>query len=376
MVFDTPYKFGHYYAGDLKSFSKLEAFEWSKRFGTKFGWNFNEEFYDTIDWKKEPLEPLEELYKNRCVQIRNNYDYVVLWYSGGADSSNILDYWLKNNIKLDEIAIYWNYGTTKNANNIVNAEIFNVVLPKIKQLQKQGYDFKINLINYPDYLNETLNFLKNNTEYYLNRFTAINAPIRHLLRHFVKDWKKIIDSGKKMVFVYGYDKPMIGYENNKHYVVFQDGCSNSYYNQYFYKHGWFEEYFYWTPDYYKILLKQSHEILKFIKSCHHPMFYIRHPYKKEGYYGFGYNSKLNMYLSEKSAKKIIYPTWNDETFSIGKSWFNSTFSKRDLWFTENNNKEVSLYNAISHDLLSKYSLDKKNLSNSLLPCFSKKYYLE
>jgi len=50
-------------------------------------------------------ESLDFLYALRARQLREKYDYLVLYFSGGADSTNILKTFIDNNIFLDEIVM-------------------------------------------------------------------------------------------------------------------------------------------------------------------------------------------------------------------------------------------------------------------------------
>lgn len=66
---------------------------------------FNEEVFDKIDWTIEPSFSLKELYTQRAQQLRDDYDYLILSYSGGSDSHEILGTFLENNIFIDEIQV-------------------------------------------------------------------------------------------------------------------------------------------------------------------------------------------------------------------------------------------------------------------------------
>ena len=66
--------------------------------GFNIKYNFN-----IFDWSKEPTESWKELKKQRAQHIRDNYDYVVLYFSGGSDSTTVLNSFYDNNIYIDEI---------------------------------------------------------------------------------------------------------------------------------------------------------------------------------------------------------------------------------------------------------------------------------
>lgn len=59
-----------------------------------------------VDFSVEPNETLEELYRQRAQQLRDKYNYLILMYSGGADSHEMLMSFLNNNIYLDEVRTY------------------------------------------------------------------------------------------------------------------------------------------------------------------------------------------------------------------------------------------------------------------------------
>lgn len=60
--------------------------------------------FDDVNWT-EPTETFKELCKQRAQQIRDSYDYIILSFSGGSDSTTVLNTFLENNIYIDEILI-------------------------------------------------------------------------------------------------------------------------------------------------------------------------------------------------------------------------------------------------------------------------------
>ena len=147
MITIHPDKFGFYTVGDYKTYSKIEAIQLSKTTAEPSVWHFNDEVFSAANWTQDPPIDLLELYKARARQIRDNYDYIVLFYSGGSDSHNILKCWLQADCKIDEIASFYNYDATKDKQSYLNAEITNVVIPHIELLKQHGFDFKFRLID-------------------------------------------------------------------------------------------------------------------------------------------------------------------------------------------------------------------------------------
>ena len=67
---------------------------------------FSPEFFSNKYWKQEPKESYEELLKQRCLQLRDTYSYIRVMFSGGADSTTMLNVFLRNGIHIDEINAY------------------------------------------------------------------------------------------------------------------------------------------------------------------------------------------------------------------------------------------------------------------------------
>jgi hypothetical protein len=129
--------FGYYTVGKLKMYSQIEAVEVSQRLNLPIDWHFNEEVFNRCDWTVEPTESISNLYQKRCEQLREKYDHLVLVYSGGADSDNILNFFIENNVRLDEVVSFIDYEGSQNKLSKFNAEIFEVAIPKIKNIQEK-----------------------------------------------------------------------------------------------------------------------------------------------------------------------------------------------------------------------------------------------
>ena len=145
-VFPHPDKFGYYQIGDRKTYSKIEALEWQRSSGHFPEWYFNRQVFDHMDWFIEPSVDLWTMYQARARQIRETYDYCVIFYSGGSDSHNLLSAWLDAGCKVDEIATFHYYAGSNNQQSFMNAEVTNVAIPTAQTLAKQ-YEFKHRLID-------------------------------------------------------------------------------------------------------------------------------------------------------------------------------------------------------------------------------------
>jgi asparagine synthetase B (glutamine-hydrolysing) len=84
-------QWGYYEVNNKKYFLLREAYEQVTHVN-QIKFNFHDDWFMRMNTSVEPTQSLDELYRQRVQQIRKKYDYVVLAYSGGADSHNILKY--------------------------------------------------------------------------------------------------------------------------------------------------------------------------------------------------------------------------------------------------------------------------------------------
>ena len=126
--------FGVYRVGDFDFYSKVEAIEMHTKTGIHPYWDFNEAVYRSRDWTVEPSVDLSELYRRRAQQLRDKYDYLVLWYSSGADSDNVLRSFLDNDILIDEVASFVNFeGNGDKDDYYLNGEVYNIAAKNIEK---------------------------------------------------------------------------------------------------------------------------------------------------------------------------------------------------------------------------------------------------
>ena len=83
-------------------------------------WNFNQAVFAKQAQMPRIGVPILELYKQRALQLRDKYDYLILAYSGGADSDNILKVFQQNNIYLDEVWCDWPSSLVEKSNYVIS----------------------------------------------------------------------------------------------------------------------------------------------------------------------------------------------------------------------------------------------------------------
>lgn len=371
---NDPFKHGYYEVNGHRTFSKLEAIELQNRTGHWPDWNFNKETFQQVNWQQESPIDLMTLYRTRARQIRQAYDYVVLFYSGGSDSNNILGAWVQEGLKIDEIASFWNIDGAKDRDDFMNDEVDKVVLPRIKQMQNAGYDFKFRLIDLTEHTVKFIESVDQDYIYYVNNHFSPNNIVKNQFRERIKDYADLIAQGKSVCFVWGIEKPQIFPDGDRHFLQFFDIVDNcvTAYTQSRAKQGWYDELFYWTPDMPELVVKQAHTLLRFVETCDIPHFYQTKSNR------YGYNKRLNKYLTSEAAKTVLYPTWDPNTYCNGKA-SSMVFSERDRWFWVSNIQTRDNIEALGKryfKTIGDFWLNKPNDPHGGIKCHcSPRYYL-
>lgn len=332
---EYPNKHGVYRVGNLNFYSKLEAIEMHVRTGIHPHWDFNEAVFKSYDWTVEPQESITELYRRRAQQLREKYDYIVLMYSSGADSRNILDTFINNDIKLDELCSWVNYDATADKTNYLNAEIFENVLPQVSELQTTCPWLKHRIIDLTkhtiDYFSDSI---KNKFDwiYDLNTFFNPNSATRANLPMKIKDWTDMMYAGKKVCILQGREKPRIIHKDGKFMLRFLDIIDDaaSVSAQAGLK-PYYDEFFYWQPDIPEIIIKQAHLIKNYLSQPN-----VEHlPFVSERKSDLAYREidGKTHWLSQHGMHQLIYPQWDITTFQKPKMP-SIIYSLRDTWFLD------------------------------------------
>ena len=325
--------------GNLDVFSKVEALELSARINQPISWHYNDEIFDQYDWTQEPEQGLSELYQERARQIRAQYDHVILFYSGGADSHNMLESFLHAGVEIDEIVSFHSFGADGDQTSMFNREIFETAIPyvqKLKNLNRLSPQVPHRLIDMSDIIFkfcQEINWL--DFPYMVNSTVSINNVARAYLRRYIQDWANLINKGHSVTLVWGHDKPRIMHEQGCFFLHFMDIFDNcvSTWTQQTQPAGWYDEMFYSTPDMPKLIIKQAHTIKNFLNRCPES-----HNYLTENVSGLGNviksrpdGSWKSLWLTQDAQSSLIYP-WFDSTLYYDKKALDLICSPRDSWF--------------------------------------------
>ena len=98
---------GHYTVGDSWFYSNRDALEAGHRTGKPVAWHYYDDVWASAHsaghWRNQSLK---ELYYARARQIREQYDYVAVMFSGGWDSRNIIESFVAQGLRIDDIIVF------------------------------------------------------------------------------------------------------------------------------------------------------------------------------------------------------------------------------------------------------------------------------
>lgn len=311
---------GYYIVGEKKFLYKYNAFLESKKSKQNIKWLFNDEIFSTVDWTKKSYRTLLENYKLRAQQIRDKYDYLIISFSGGVDSTTMLEAFLNNNIKIDEIWCDWPVKLTeKSGAKIINdihhsnfhSEFFLNTLPKLKKISSMYPDIKIHLSD---------EFSKIQVEDFEDTSYIFSVPM-HMhgtsrIRYIYKYMHNLAqDTNKKIGLVVGCDKPNIFInKDNQIGMLFLDNAVTHKSDVTDYSSR-FVEYFYWSPDMPQLVIDQCHAIIEYLqknytvfKSMEESMRTLKNTFQDR------------TMLYNRVTISVCYPNW-DNSFQTNKPPF-------------------------------------------------------
>lgn len=261
-------RLGEYCVGNLRFVNKYDALVFASQSKQAVSWEFNDSVFSSFDWSIPINENIDELYRQRAQQLRDTYDYVSLFFSGGIDSTNVLHAFIDNNIPLDEIVMFKPRCHIHNPNAVKPIENLysELDLAAIPHLNKYilGNSIKIRTIYFEDVI-DTL--LKSTS--YMSQFYKLNALTPTSLARVAMavtdlEWAKLYDAGKRVAHVQGADKPVVQKIGSQYSFTFCDyanvfvfeSAETDWLSEKLKKHQ-FHEFFYWTPDLPKLVIKQA-----------------------------------------------------------------------------------------------------------------------
>lgn len=327
------YATGYYVVGNEIFGKKVLAVQRASATKQNISWVWHDKKMSSFDWTVEPPMSLDILYKLRAQEIREKYDYVLIFCSGGADSTNVLYSFLKNGIHVDEVVAgaplsglsNWKADNTNYSASNTITETMQTQLPLMEYVQKNFPKTKVTI---HDYFKDMLNYkedswLINSGDYIHPTFAARY----NLERDEYAYLRKLADSGKKIALVYGIDKPMLGTGEKNMYIVFSDQLVCNGFKSIEHPNV-SVELFYWSPDAIPLLTKQAHIAATWICKPENEK-WLKHAVMSRNPYPTSIKWNRNVY--ERKIIPLIYPTLNYSGWQCQKP-LKVFMGEHDAWF--------------------------------------------
>ena len=359
---------GYYIVNGKIYTNKIEAIFEAQKTNADMEWKFHDEEFQRANWQQEPAGSIDDIYRRRAQQIRENYDYIVLMVSGGADSTNMLMSFLNNGIAVDEVVGMtplsgmnnWNFNDKDKSVINTASEYKYAQLPLMHWVTEHHPKVKVTMVDtFEDMYRPKTDEWLLNCQDIINIHTADMGKIDSL-GHI----KRMADAGKRIAVVMGTDKPVITiWPDNNIYCLMADTPVNV--PKLPFKEGYPNVdrlLFYWTHEMPEVTIKMAHVIAKSIflpenKDIYTAVLDLPKKHKTTKNNGLSTEQVLNKIITERTGLKqynpvnsydsydphnvyqrrvpaVIYPTtWNTKTFQGGKmDDLNGFFSDNHSWF--------------------------------------------
>lgn len=375
------YKELGYYTCDNKVFeTKLLAMLYANPLNKDIVWNFNNTVFDTYRWDIPPEKSLDYYYDLRAKEIREEYDYVVLSYSGGSDSHNMLQSFIRQGLHIDEIVTNWALDAsskfivtdpkvTETWNN--NAEFHLNTRYRLEEIRNKLPRTKITVLDTSDSIIKAL-LNDSSSDWILGKNDVFNVTGAFQYNPlFFAEVRKRFDGLGRVAYVLGIDKPKLVAKHGKLYLYFIDKASSiapvkesltEYSNV-------TPVLFYWSPRSVDMLCKQAHTVLNLLNKDTEMV----KVWESESIFH-------RRRVQEEVLKTTIYTTWNTNWFQVKKT-VNDWDSELDYWFTRGmkDSQEYHIWRAGLSTLLKLVPnfimRDSRGFVTGTRPYYSKPYFI-
>jgi hypothetical protein len=312
------YPQGHWVVGDKKFINKYEALLYATEKNLLVKYKFFDEVWEKYNKDNLGKISLQEVYKQRAQQLRDKYDYLILYFSGGADSYNVLRSFIDNGIKLDEVCIKWSADTlTANTEvykpNTQESSAWNylsewdyAIKPVLDELAYSNPEIKIEIVDW--FKNKDL-IGAEETFKLVNHWHDVEVTS---LAVWSPSEAKLVDQGKSVGSIYGVDKPQIYFEDDGvAYMIFIDSATTMGTPNPCNIYG--TEYFYWAPDFPLITFETAFRAVEAFRTD---------PLLQGSKFDKDVKTDITVFSNrnreqQKNLRHILYDNWTDN-FQAGK----------------------------------------------------------
>lgn len=322
----------YYRVGQQVYKSKLLALYEATRSGLHPTWHFGDEIFSQIKWDQGHVTDILPYYEKRAKQLRDKYDYVILSYSGGADSRTMLEAFLKQKIKPDEVFVTWPIKATEGKYTVstdtsTGANILSewdlVIKDDLNFLKKYHPTIKITVEDFSADMCDDKAELTDEDWHTMN--DHLNPNVFRKFTIISENERRMLDLGKKTAIISGIDKPQVLYKDGHLYLYFLDKLANTKSSDHLSDRV--SEMFYWCPEFPELIHAQARLVYYFFYNNPQYLQLINwdtrttDPIRKK--------NELNVFM-----KQIVYPNWNMRRFQAHKPT-SMVWQETDTWFFTN-----------------------------------------
>jgi hypothetical protein len=326
---------GYYVSNGVEFSSKVDACLYGKTANKPVEWIFHNQEFTKFAWNIEPVETLDQLYDKRARELREKYDYIILSFSGGSDTNNILESFIRQGLHIDEIVTNHITQATKSTTVLdptvkdawnFAAEHNLQAVPRLKYISEKCPRTKITVLDVSEVVLNSMNVF-DDVDWVLHRndHLSIGQLFRYNYFHF-KEMKNQFDKNLKIGLIVGLDKPKLVIRGDNNFCIyFPDSVVNittiNDFNEDYTNLK--TELFYWSKDTLPLLAKQAHTVKNWLE--------VNPKYQQ--YWKSSTFATVRTH-QERLLRPLLYSTWNENWFQVDKStsWFNTEF---DSWFKNN-----------------------------------------
>lgn len=334
----------------------------NKNYEGELTFHYNDKVFSNVNWTVEPNLDISSLYKMRAQQLRDKYKHLIVSFSGGSDSYEVLWSFLNNDIFIDEIQIscFEQMLNKLDKKTAVQDREFSYLLeyefavkPMLKYVAEKSPNTKITVLDASNFLQSQIGsgkFLSlgdgSNDKHVFPKLTTTVGP-NHLWQYMysVVNAKESKDKDSVCI-IRGLEKPSLIMRDGQLYFSFSDQTmmTAAAINKGIMPNAYTIEDFFWSPDLPLIPVKQCHMVKRRFETDR--AFFINYIKSRKEIAEFNQSNlkpiQSPAHTMERMLCEVIYPNYNPNIFAAPKHGSKSPEIKLYETVVGGNNAETFL----------------------------------